>query len=115
MTFWTQFLKEVSKPLGFGIAFGLSVVAVLSLIYFYSEHRVVVYLGQLACPSCGQLFGFTAARDARCRYRNECSEISRKHGSGAFVDFDHRWEVECSHCHQTAVFDSLARRLENAA
>ncbi len=109
MTFWTEFLKEASKTLGFGLACGLSLVAVLGLIYWFSERRVLVRLGRVPCPSCGQSFGFIAARDAKRRYKQECAseyaDIVRKHSGGVLVDFDHRWEVVCSHCHQTTIFE----------
>ena len=119
MTFWTEFLKETSKTLRFGLACGIFLVAVFCLIYWLSENRILVRLGRVACPSCGQSFGFSADRDAKRRYKQKCEreydDIIGKHGGDALVDFNHRWEVECPHCHQITIFDSLRVRLENVA
>lgn len=119
MTIWLEVLREVSKPLGFALAGGVALAAVGWFIYFVSERRVLVRLGRRACPSCGQSFGFSAARDAKCRYRQECAkeyaEILRKHDGGVLVNFDCRWEVQCPHCHQTTMFHCLRETLEHVA
>src|SRR5689334_21236556 len=99
MTFWTEFLKEASKTLGFGLLCGASLVAMLGLAYWFLERRVLVRPGRAACRFCGQSFGFTAARAAKRRYKEECAkehaEIERNHGGSVLVDFNNRWEVEC--------------------
>lgn len=95
----------------FAVGFlGLCAVAFCLWLWF-SERHELVRLGRLACPSCGQLFGFVAARDAKRRYEQEVVQayaaIECEDDAHALIDFDDEWDVVCPSCRQPAIYDSL--------
>lgn len=95
-----------------------SLSGAFDFIYWYCERRELIRLGRAACPSCGNLFGVIAARDAKRRYNEECTQVYedlvREHGDCILIDFDGRWEVVCPHCHLATTFDSLNGTFEHA-
>jgi hypothetical protein len=115
MVFWSEFLISLAKQIGVGLLFGLLFVFPLFALLTAYEYRPVVRLSRLRCPHCRTLFGFRAARLARCSYRhdfeNAHSDAAREFGQGVLIDFDSIWNVTCPGCQCTACYDFDSNRL----